>query len=131
VEGSSTPYRFDVLAQVANISAKITLYELLRLSKSIREALREALADAEAYMARIPVKPEEEDRENCFHASQYVPCITFTPDDMHVKGKHDRLLYFTGYIGSSEVSCIQVDPEFVLSIMSRRVMQHLGITTHR
>jgi len=50
-EGSSTPYRFDVLAQLANIPARITLYELLRLSKSIREALREALADAEAFMA--------------------------------------------------------------------------------
>jgi len=36
---SSSPYRFDILAQLANIPTKITLYELLRLSKSIREAL--------------------------------------------------------------------------------------------
>jgi len=130
-EGSLAPYRFHVLAQLANILARITLYELLRLSKSRREALREALADAEAFMARIPAKPEEKDKENCLRASQYVPCITFTPDDMQVKGKHDRPLYFTGYIGSSEVSCIQVDPESALSIIPRRVMQHLGIFTHR
>ena len=45
--------------------------------------------------------------------------------------KHDRPLYFTGYIGSSEVSRIQVDPGSALSIMPRRVMQHLGIPTHR
>ena len=38
-EGSTPPYRFDVLAQLANIPARITLYELLRLSKSTREAL--------------------------------------------------------------------------------------------
>jgi len=57
----------------------------LRLSKSTREALREALADAEAFIARIPAEPEE-DEENCLHASQHVPCITFTPDDMQVKG---------------------------------------------
>ena len=82
VEGSSALYRFDVLAQLANIPAWITLYELLRLSKSTREALREALVDAEAFMARIPAKPEEENEGNCLHASQYVPCITFTPDDM-------------------------------------------------
>ena len=50
---------------------------------------------------------------------------------MQVKGKHDRPLYFTGYIGSSEVSHIQVDPGSVLSIMPRQVMQHLGIPTHR
>jgi len=67
-EESSTPYRFDVMAQLTNIPTMITLYELLRLSKSIREALREALADAEAFIAWIPAKLEEEDEENCFHA---------------------------------------------------------------
>jgi len=51
--------------------------------------------------------------------------------DMQVKGKHDRPMYFTGYIGSSEVSCIQVDLGSALSIMPRRVMQHLGVPTHR
>ena len=36
-EGTSAPYRFVVLAQLVNIPPRITLYELLRLSKSIRE----------------------------------------------------------------------------------------------
>ena len=49
-KGSPTPYRFDVLAQLANIPARIALYELLRLSKSTRESLREALADAEVFI---------------------------------------------------------------------------------
>ena len=52
-EGSSRPYHFDVLAQLTNIPTRITLYELLRLSKSTIEALREDLADAEVFMARI------------------------------------------------------------------------------
>ena len=81
-------------------------------------------------MARIPVELQKEDEEDCLHASQYVPCITFTPDDMQIKRKHDRPLYFTGYIGSSEVSRIQVDPRSSLSIMPRQVMQHLKIPTH-
>jgi len=50
---------------------------------------------------------------------------------MQVKGKYDRPLYYTGYIGSSEVSHIQVDLGSVLSIMLRRVMQYLEIFTHR
>ena len=45
-EGISAPYRFDILAQLANIPSRITLYELLRLSKSTKEALREVLANA-------------------------------------------------------------------------------------
>ena len=56
-EGTSTPYRFDVLAQLDNIPSRITLYELLKLSKSTREALREVLADAEVFMARILAEP--------------------------------------------------------------------------
>ena len=131
MEGSTTPYHFDVLAQLANILARITLYELLRLSKSTREALREALPDAEVFMAQISARSWEKDEEDCLHVSQNAPCITFMSDDMQVKGKHDRPLYFTGYIGSSEVSRIQVDPGSALSIMPRRVMQHLGIPTHR
>ena len=131
MEGSSTPYRFDTLAQLANIPARIILYELLRLSKSTREALREALADSEVFMTQIPTRPQEEDKENCLHTSQHAHYITFTPDNMQVKGKHDRPLYFTGYIGSFEVSRIQVDLGSALSIMSRWVMQHLGIPTHR
>ena len=81
-------------------------------------------------MTQIPGGPREEDVKDCLHTSQNDPCITFTVDDMQVKGKHDRPLYFTGYIGSSEISHIQVDPGFALSIMPRRVMQHLGIPTH-
>jgi len=88
-EGTSAPYRFEILAQLANIPVRITLYELLRPSKSTREALREALADAEVFMAQIPIGPQEENKEDCLHASQNIPCITFTPDDMQVKGNHD------------------------------------------
>ena len=41
-------------------------------------------------MAQIPTGSQEEDEEDCLHASQNAPCITFTSDDMQVKRKHDR-----------------------------------------
>jgi len=44
-----TPFRFDVLAQIANIPTRITLNELLKLFKSTREALRETLIDSEIF----------------------------------------------------------------------------------
>ena len=50
---------------------------------------------------------------------------------MQVKGKHDRPLYFIKYTGSSEVSRIQVDSGSALSIIPRRVMQHLRIPTYQ
>jgi len=68
--GPSTPFCFDVLAQLANISARITLYEFLRLSKSTRDALREALENAEIFVTKIPIICEEEDDNYCHHTSK-------------------------------------------------------------
>ena len=52
-EGSSTAFHFDVLDQLANILARITLYEFLGLFKSMREALREALVNSDAFKVQI------------------------------------------------------------------------------
>ena len=114
--GPSNPFRFDVMAQLANILARITRYELLRLTKSTKDALREALADAEVYMARISTICREKNGNLCHHTSKQFSCITFTPEDMQVKGKHVRPLYYTWYIESSEVSCIRLiwDPRCAL-----------------
>jgi len=46
----------------------------------------------------------------CHHVQQKVPAITFTVEDMLLKdNKHDRPLYYTGYIGSTYIERIQVD----------------------
>jgi len=129
--GPLTSFCFDVLNQLANIPARITLYELLRLSTSTRDTLREELADAEVFITQILATCEEKDDNHCHHTSKQFSCITFTPEDMQVKGKHDILLFYTGYIRSSDVSYIQVDPGSALSITPHRVMQHLEIPTHR
>jgi len=41
------------LAQLANIPGQITLYELFRLSKSTKKALREELIDYEVFLAQF------------------------------------------------------------------------------
>ena len=89
VEGSSTSFRFDNLAQLVNIPVRITLYKILRLSKSTRKPLREALTNSEAFIAQIPARGEEEDKGHCLQTSKCFPCITFTPDNMQIKGKYD------------------------------------------
>ena len=89
------PFGFNVLAQLANIPVKITLYELLRLSKSTREALKEALTDSEAFIAQILARHKEEDEGYCLQTSKHFPCITFTPEDIQIRGKHDKPLYYT------------------------------------
>ena len=43
------PFHFDILAQLANILARITIHELLRLSKETKEALKGALIISDTY----------------------------------------------------------------------------------
>ena len=56
-------------------------------------------------------------------------CLTyFTPEDMLLKdNRHDRLLYYTGYIGSTHIERIQVNPGSALSIIPKRLLYFLGI----
>ena len=82
-----TFFSFDVLAQLVNIPVRITLYELLRLFKSTREALRETLTDSEVFLTQIPAITEEEDDGHYHQASRHSPCITFSLEDMQIKEK--------------------------------------------
>ena len=126
----SQPFCFDIINQLSNILSRITLYELLKLSKSTREALREALADAEVFVTQLLIDSTI-DEPHSLSISCFPTDIIFTPEDMQVQGRHARPLYFTGYIGSIEITRIQVDPGSALSIMPRRVMEHLSIPAHR
>jgi len=53
------PFCFDILAQLANISAQITMHKLLRLSKETREALRDALANLESFLIHMQEASED------------------------------------------------------------------------
>src|SRR3954471_24865860 len=77
------PFRFDIINQLANIPAKITLYELLKLSKSTREALKEALAEAEVFVTQLPICSTI-DEPHSLSVSCVPTDIVFTPEEMHV-----------------------------------------------
>jgi len=82
-------------------------------------------------MIQIPAICGEKDNNHCHYTLEQFSYISFTPEGIQVKGKHDKPLYYIGYIRSSEVSRIQVNLGSMLSIIPRRVMQYLGIPIHR
>lgn len=60
-----TPLQFDIMAQLANIFARITLYELLQLSKETRDVLGEAFADSGS-LEQI-AEPSISAEDSCLH----------------------------------------------------------------
>ena len=135
--GLDVPFRFDILAQLANISAYITIHELLHLSKETREALRDALSNSKSFLTHMPETPRDDSQSlcsECHHVQSKVHAITFTVEDTLLKdNKHDRSLYYTGYIGSTCIERIQVDPGFALNIIPKKLLTsleyRLSITT--
>jgi len=91
--GLDAPFHFDIVAQLANISALITIHELLCLSKETREAIRDALANSESFLIHMPEASENDSQPLCpvcHHVHLKMPAITFTVEDMLPKGnKHD------------------------------------------
>lgn len=53
-EGLGQPFHFEVLSQLENTHARITLYKLFRLSKDTKDTLKEALEDAEMFLTQVP-----------------------------------------------------------------------------
>ena len=92
-KGLNASFRFDILAQLASIPARITLHELLLLLKKIREVLRDTLADSESFLTPVPTIPTNDYEISylqCHLVQQQVPSIIFTPENMLFKdNKHD------------------------------------------
>lgn len=48
---------------------------------------------------------EEDSYAHCYQVTRQIPYISFSLEDMQVKNvKHNRLLYYTGYVGSTTVN---------------------------
>ena len=58
--GLDAPFRFDILAQWANIPAYLTLHELLRLLKKTRKELRNALVDSKSFLTQVSFPTKED-----------------------------------------------------------------------
>ena len=83
-------------------------------------------------MPEVPNDDVQSPCPECHHTQSKVPAITFTTEDMLLKdNKHDRPLYYTGYIGSTYIERIQVDPGSALSIIPKRLLYFLGIPLYR
>jgi len=83
----------------------------------------------------MPEAPRDDTQPSCsecHHVQLKVHAITFTAKDMLVKdNKHNRPLHYTGYIGSTCIERVPVDPGSALSIIPKRLLYFLGIPRYQ
>lgn len=94
MEDLAAPFKFDILVQLVNIPARITIHELQHLSIETRDALREALADFVILDSNYI--PDRGRMSILLVASSFnIPSITFTTENMLVKSlDHVHPLYY-------------------------------------
>ena len=134
-KGLNAPFRFDILAQLANILARMTLYKLLHLSKKTRQMLRDVLANSKTFLTQVSATPTDDKGipcPQCHLEQRQVPSITFTPRTCSTKIINMIDLYTTLGILVLHVSKrIQVDPGSALSIIPKRLLYFLGTPLSR
>ena len=74
--------------------------------------------------------PGDDSQPLCYeyhHVQSKVLAMTFTAEDMLLKdNNHDRPMYYTGYIGSTYIEKVQIDPGSALSIIPKGSSTSLG-----
>lgn len=131
--GLDEPFDYDLLAQLANVPARITMYDLLRLSPDIRQAVVKALSEADKYaphVHQIQVNdvPQEENRGIQEKMKAEEPDLAFYREDFFLGDlHHNRPLYLSGYIGEVKLRQVQVDPGSAINVIPLKKVRKLGI----
>lgn len=132
------PFDYDLLEHLAHVPARISLYDLLRLSPEIRKSVITALSDPEKYaphVHRVEMKKKGQNKvcEVCQSTrGKLASTITFTKEEMLLGDmKHNRPLYFTAYIGEIKLPRVQIDPGSAANLLPLRTLSHLGIPTSK
>jgi len=133
-QGLNAPFRFDILTKLANIPARITLHELLRLSKEAREVLRDTLADSESFLTEVHVVP--------MIMGLHVPNVIWCSNMCHPLPSLPRTCFskiinlidlctILGILALHALKGSKVDPGSALSIIPKRLLYFLGILINR
>ncbi|NAU33234.1 retroviral-like aspartic protease [Klebsiella pneumoniae] len=114
---------YNVLAHLRKLSAKLSIYDALVLSKEMREALIKALLDPEICLAQLAATSPN---EACYFKE--VPGVTFSNEDLLLgTAEHNRPLYISVNVGNFKLSRVLVDPGASVNIMNLKTLALLRI----
>ena len=122
VASQKEDFRHDIIDHLSRVPAKVPLLDPIKMGKSIRMSLLEALTEWKHESERASL--------SCLaiRRKESIP-ITFDPEDMLLGDcKHDRPLYSMGYIQEANVSRIQIDPGPAVNILPIQTMNSVGLT---
>ncbi|MBY3556007.1 retroviral-like aspartic protease, partial [Modestobacter lapidis] len=149
--GPKEAFKYDLIEHFKHIPARLHILDLLRMSPQTRDSLISELqrlnADVDKHAPQVlqiemdyrvkksstSSKEEKKKAEGscieCLSVQKASSAtIAFDKDDLLLgETKHNRPLYFTGYIKEMPVRRIQIDPGSALNLISTSALEELGI----
>lgn len=99
------PFDYDLVTQLATIPARISMYDLLRLSPETRSSQSSLASPEDTYVNRVEAKGKKpKECEECMATREFRAAnIVFSKDDLLLgEMKDNRPLYPSGYIGEAK-----------------------------
>ncbi|RWR97187.1 hypothetical protein CKAN_02660400 [Cinnamomum micranthum f. kanehirae] len=124
--------KYDVLAHLKKIQAPLNVYDVLRLSEHIREALIKALLDPDKFLNEI--HQTETELENAFSPNICAACLattSFTDEDLLLRMKaHNRPLFVKGVLAKVKLNRIMLDCGSTVNLIPLKTLLSLGMTVN-
>ena len=149
--GPKEAFKYDLIEHFKHIPARLHILDLLRMSPQTRESLISELqrlnADVNKHAPQVlqiemdyrvkksntsskgEKKKTEKQGTECLSVQKAASAtIAFDKDDLLLgETKHNRPLYFTGYVREMPIHRVQIDPGSALNLISTSALEELGI----
>ncbi|CAL2256599.1 unnamed protein product [Prunus armeniaca] len=123
--------KYDILAHLKPIPTPLSVYDALKMSRELREALVMASMSPDSYKSYFKSADAHTTETSKFCASCMV-AITFGEDDFLLGSKsHNRPLYVTGEVGGTTINRILLDCGSAVNLIPLKTLHAIGMSAQQ
>ncbi|KAM2162439.1 hypothetical protein ACFX1Q_040230 [Malus domestica] len=122
--------KYDIVDHLKRIPSLLSVYDALKMSKELREALITALTNPEVFETNFIFA--EVDTTSLKYCACYLASITFDENDLILGDEyHNRPLYVSGLVGDTSINRILLDCGSAVNLLPLQTLRALGINVRQ
>ncbi|KAM1786196.1 hypothetical protein ACFX12_039014 [Malus domestica] len=122
--------KYDIVDHLKRIPSLLSVYDALKMSKELREALITALTNPEVFETNF--KFAEVDTTSPKYYACCLASITFDESDLILGDEyHNRPLYVSGLVGDTSINRILLDCGSAVNLLPLRTLRALGMNVRQ
>ncbi|KAM1419624.1 hypothetical protein ACFXTO_023149 [Malus domestica] len=122
--------KYDIVDHLKRIPSLLSVYDALKMSKELKEALIMALTNPEVFETSLEFA--EMDTTSPKYCACCLASITFDENDLILGDEyHNRPLYVSGLVGDTSINRILLDYGSAVNLLPLRTLQALGMNVRQ